>query len=75
MPNAAPAVRKAVRISQNGLAIVKAFEGCLSPVAGRPGYFKPYVDPVGVLTIGYGHTGPDVKRGMTMTAGTPIRCA
>lgn len=45
-----------MRISPTGLAIVKAFEGCLAPVPGRPGYFKPYVDPVGVLTIGYGHT-------------------
>lgn len=43
-------------ISPTGLAIVKAFESCLSPVPGRPGYFKPYVDPVGVLTIGWGHT-------------------
>lgn len=45
-----------MRMSPTGLAIVKAFEGCLAPVKGRPGYFKPYVDPVGVLTIGYGHT-------------------
>lgn len=44
------------RISPTGLAIVKAFESCLSPVPGRPGFFKPYVDPVGVLTIGWGHT-------------------
>jgi lysozyme len=45
-----------MRISPTGLAIVKAFESCLEPVKGRPGYFKPYVDPVGVLTIGWGHT-------------------
>jgi len=44
------------RISPTGLAIVKAFEGCHAAVKGRPGYFKAYVDPVGVLTIGYGHT-------------------
>jgi lysozyme len=43
-------------MSRTGLAIVKAFEGCLAPVKGRPGYFKAYIDPVGVLTIGYGHT-------------------
>ena len=45
-----------MRISQTGLAIVKAFENCLDPVEDRPGYFKAYSDPVGVLTIGYGHT-------------------
>lgn len=45
-----------MRLSPTGLAIVKAFESCLEPVKGRPGYFKPYVDPVGVLTIGWGHT-------------------
>lgn len=26
-----------------------------------------YRDPVGILTIGYGHTGPDVFEGMTIT--------
>lgn len=45
-----------MKISENGLAIVRAFEGCHRAVPGRPGYFKAYVDPVGVLTIGWGHT-------------------
>lgn len=45
-----------MKMGSHGLAVVKAFEGCLKPVAGRPGFFKAYVDPVGVLTIGYGHT-------------------
>lgn len=39
-----------MKISGNGIAIVKAFESCLRPVGG--GKFKAYVDPVGVLTIG-----------------------
>jgi lysozyme len=26
-----------------------------------------YRDPVGILTIGYGHTGPDVQQGQTIT--------
>ncbi|HZS63345.1 MAG TPA: lysozyme [Xanthobacteraceae bacterium] len=39
-----------------GLPIVEAFEGCLAPVAGKPGLFKPYFCPAGVLTQGYGHT-------------------
>jgi lysozyme len=39
-----------------GLPVVKAFEGCLQPVAGRPGLFMTYYCPAGVLTLGYGHT-------------------
>ena len=41
------------------VALVKQFEG-LSLTA--------YVCPAGVLTIGYGHTGPDVYAGMKITA-------
>lgn len=43
-------------ISEVGLAVVKAFEGCLKPVPNRPGFFKPYYCPANVLTIGWGHT-------------------
>ena len=43
-----------MKISPNGLAIVKAFESCLKPVGG--GRFRAYLDPVNVLTIGWGHT-------------------
>lgn len=39
-----------------GLPLIKAFEGCLKPVPGRPGYFGPYYCPAGVLTQGWGHT-------------------
>ncbi len=45
-----------MKISPNGLALVKAFESCLRPVKGRPGFFAAYLDPVNVLTIGWGHT-------------------
>lgn len=45
-----------MKISAVGLAVVKAFEGCLKPVPDRPGFFKPYVCPAGKLTIGWGHT-------------------
>lgn len=45
-----------MNISSDGLAIVKAFEGCHKAVKGRPGFFTTYDDGVGVLTIGYGHT-------------------
>lgn len=46
------------KISDKGLQLVKHFEGC---------YLKAYKCPAGVLTIGYGHTGPDVKPGMEIT--------
>ena len=37
---------------------IKAWEGCR---------LTAYRCPAGVLTIGYGHTGPDVTEGMTIT--------
>lgn len=44
--------------SAAGLALTKSFEGlCLSA----------YKDVVGVLTIGFGHTGPDVHPGLIIT--------
>lgn len=45
-----------MKIGPDGLAIVKAFESCMAKIAGKPGYFKAYYDPVNVLTIGWGHT-------------------
>lgn len=33
---------------------------------------KAYRCPAGVLTIGYGHTGPDVKAGMEITAAQAV---
>lgn len=63
MPNAAlPAARSALRMSQPGLELVKAFESCMAAIKARPGYFKAYRDPVGVLTIGYGHTNHHLPR-------------
>lgn len=40
------------------LPLVKEFEGCR---------LEAYVCPAGVLTIGWGHTGPEVKAGLTWT--------
>ena len=37
---------------------IKEFEGCK---------LKAYVDQGGILTIGYGYTGPEVTQGMTIT--------
>lgn len=47
-----------MKISTNGIALIKRFEGCR---------LKAYKDAVGVLTIGYGHTGADVKVGQVIT--------
>ena len=47
-----------MKISNEGLSIIKHFEG-MRLIA--------YRDAVNVLTIGYGHTGPDVTEGMKIT--------
>lgn len=47
-----------MKISQKGLDLIKSFEGCR---------LATYKCPSGVPTIGYGHTGKDVKMGMTIT--------
>lgn len=44
--------------SGNGLNLTEQFEGC---------ELTAYQDQVGVWTIGYGHTGPDVVSGLTIT--------
>lgn len=47
-----------MNISQNGIDLIKRFEGCR---------LKAYRCPAGVLTIGYGHTGSDVSNGMEIS--------
>ena len=44
--------------SPRGRTLIEKFEGLR---------LTAYQDMVGVWTIGYGHTGPDVKAGMTIT--------
>lgn len=41
-----------------GMQILKSFEGCK---------LRAYKDPVGIWTIGYGHTGQDVHDGLEWT--------
>jgi lysozyme len=43
-----------LKLSPAGANLIKAFESCLRPVGG--GRYTAYKDPVGVLTIGWGHT-------------------
>ena len=47
-----------MKVSEKGLAFIREWEGCR---------LKAYKDGGGVWTIGVGHTGPDVKPGMTIT--------
>lgn len=61
-PAALPAARSALRMSRPGLDLVKAFESCMAAIKTKPGYFKAYRDPVGVRTIGYGHTNHHLPR-------------
>src|SRR5882757_6232013 len=46
------------RYSKAGLALTQGFEDCK---------LAAYPDPVGIWTIGYGHTGTDVVEGLTIT--------
>lgn len=55
----APAVKQSNWNVQGTVDVVKHFEGL---------YLTAYYCPAGVLTIGYGHTGSDVKVGMKITA-------
>ena len=61
-----------MRTSQKGLALIKAFEGCLAPAGA--GHFKPYVCPAGVLTIGWGHTNHHGRRFDRSTIWTQREC-
>jgi GH24 family phage-related lysozyme (muramidase) len=47
-----------MKISQTGLDLIKRFEGC---------ELEAYQDAVGIWTIGYGHTGPNVHEGLKIT--------
>lgn len=46
------------KINKSGLKLIKKYEGCK---------LTSYICPAGVLTIGYGHTGKDVKPNQTIT--------
>lgn len=45
-------------LTETGIQLIQHFEGCR---------LTAYKDAVGVWTIGYGHVGPEVKAGMTIT--------
>lgn len=47
-----------MQVSQKGVDLIKSFEGLR---------LTSYYDAVGIITIGYGHTGSDVKPNQTIT--------
>lgn len=47
-----------MKINEEGLQLIKDFEGCM---------LYSYRDAVGIPTVGYGHTGSEVKYPMTIT--------
>ena len=47
-----------MKVSKKGINLIKKYEGCK---------LESYLCPAQVLTIGYGHTGSDVKRNMKIT--------
>ena len=52
-----------MKLSNTIRAMIMQWEGCR---------LKAYRCPAGVLTIGFGHTGPDVKPDMTITAARAV---
>ena len=51
-----------MKLGQRGKALIKSFERCeLTAYHGA-------ADPAGLYTIGWGHTGPDVHKGLVITA-------
>lgn len=52
-----PSVYAPPRLTPEAIALIKHFEGC---------FLESYRDPVGIWTVGYGHTG-DVKRGCSLS--------
>lgn len=48
-----------MQASANAFVIIRRFEGCR---------LTAYTCPAGKLTIGYGHTGPDVRTGQTISS-------
>ena len=47
-----------MNINQAGIDLIKHYEGCR---------LTAYRCPAGILTIGFGHTGPDVRSGQVIT--------
>jgi lysozyme len=59
---------KSASTNDAGLKIIKEHEGDPKSHPPRGPYLTTYVCPAGKLTIGWGHTGPDVLQGKTIKA-------
>ena len=62
----------AMKIGKEGIDLVKAFESCMRAIGG--GKFKAYLDPVNVLTIGWGHTNHHEPKFDASTIWTQQQC-
>jgi len=65
-------MNSSLTISAAGLSLIQSFEGC-EKKTGR-GRFKAYMDPVGILTIGWGHTNATGRQFTADTVWTRAEC-
>ena len=66
-------MKEALTLSPAGLKLVQSFEGCEKAVKG-PRRFKAYLDPVGILTIGWGHTNATGRKFAAGSVWTQAEC-
>ena len=59
------------KFGEKGAALVKAFESCMKKV---PSGFQAYLDPVNVLTIGWGHTNDNGRQFDANSIWTQAEC-
>lgn len=71
LPSAVPGAGTGIKISQKGAALIKSFESCLQPI---PGGYQAYLDPVHVLTIGWGHTNDNGTQFNASSVWTQAQC-
>jgi len=73
VPPPAPAAGSAgaKSLGAKGEALIKAFESCMQAVSGG---FQAYLDPVQVLTIGWGHTNDNGTQFGASTIWTQAQC-
>lgn len=63
-----------LRLSSEGGALVRSFEGCLKPTDASRTKYRPYVCPAGVLTIGWGHTNDNGRKFKAGDVWTKAEC-
>jgi lysozyme len=71
LPPPPAAILGAKKLGSKGIALVKEFESCLKAV---PGGFQAYPDPIGVLTIGWGHTNDNGRKFKAGAVWTQAEC-